>query len=60
MNVNSAVSHIFVVNPFTSKQKREGDMVLGLFGSETFNTHPPIRKRVERPNEIAPKMGSYA
>jgi heat shock protein HtpX len=61
MNVNPAVSHLFIVNPFNSKQKREGgDMVMGFFGSNTFSTHPPIRKRVERLNEIARKMGSYS
>ena len=60
MNVNPAVSHLFIVNPLKSKQKREGgDMVMGLFGN-TFSTHPPIKKRVERLNEIARKMGVYA
>ncbi len=61
MNVNPAVSHLFIVNPLNSKQKREaGGMVMGFFGSETFSTHPPVKKRVERLNEIARKMGSYA
>ncbi|MCH6555726.1 MAG: zinc metalloprotease HtpX [Chloroflexi bacterium] len=61
MNVNPAVSHLFIVNPFSSKQKREGgDMLSGFFGSNTFSTHPPVKKRVERLNEIARKMGSYA
>ena len=61
MNVNPAVSHLFIVNPLSSKQKREsGGMVMGFFGSETFSTHPPVKKRVERLNEIARKMGSYA
>jgi Zn-dependent protease with chaperone function len=35
-------------------------MVMGFFGSETFSTHPPVKKRVERLNEIARKMGSYS
>lgn len=61
MNVNPAVSHLFIVNPLNSKQKREaGGMVMGFFGSETFSTHPPVKKRVERLNEIARKMGVYA
>ena len=61
MNVNPAVSHLFIVNPLSSKQKREsGGMVMGFFGSETFSTHPPVKKRVERLNEIARKMGSYS
>ena len=61
MKVNPAVSHLFIVNPLTSKQTREsGGMVMGFFGSETFSTHPPVKKRVERLNEIARKMGSYS
>ena len=60
MNVNPAVSHLFIVNPLSSKQKRGGgDMVMGLFGN-SFSTHPPIKKRVEKLNEIARKMGSYS
>jgi heat shock protein HtpX len=60
MNVNPAVSHLFIVNPLNSKQKRGGgDMMMGLFGN-SFSTHPPIKKRVEKLNEIARKMGSYA
>jgi heat shock protein HtpX len=62
MNVNPAVSHLFIVNPLKSA-RREGeknDMMMGFFGSDTFSTHPPIRKRVERLNEIARKMGSYS
>ncbi|MFB3094162.1 MAG: zinc metalloprotease HtpX, partial [Dehalococcoidia bacterium] len=56
MNVNPAVSHLFIVNPLSSKQKRGGgDMVMGLFGN-SFSTHPPIKKRVEKLNEIARKM----
>ncbi len=60
MNVNPAVSHLFIVNPLKSTRKREGgDMMMGLFGN-AFSTHPPVKKRVERLNEIARKMGSYA
>ena len=60
MNVNPAVSHLFIVNPLSSKQKRGGgDMLMGLFGN-SFSTHPPIKKRVEKLNEIARKMGSYS
>jgi heat shock protein HtpX len=61
MNVNPAVSHLFIVNPLKGARRQgDGDMMMGFFGSETFSTHPPIRKRVERLNEIARKMGSYA
>ncbi len=61
MNVNPAVSHLFIVNPLKgARRQQQGDMMMGFFGSETFSTHPPIRKRVERLNEIARKMGTYA
>lgn len=61
MNVNPAVSHLFIVNPLNSKQKRQSDgMVMGFFGAGAFSTHPPVKKRVERLNEIARKMGSYS
>jgi heat shock protein HtpX len=61
MNVNPAVSHLFIVNPLKgARRKKDGDMMMGFFGSEAFSTHPPVRKRVERLNEIARKMGSYA
>jgi len=61
MNVNPAVSHLFIVNPLKGARKQQqGDMMMGFFGSETFSTHPPIRKRIERLNEIASKMGTYA
>ena len=61
MNVNPAISHLFIVNPLKGAGKQEdGDMMMGFFGSNTFSTHPPIRKRVERLNEIARKMGTYA
>jgi len=64
MNVNPAVSHLFIVNPLRRARPQDeeegGDMVMGFFGSDTFSTHPPIRKRIERLNEIARKMGSYS
>ncbi|MEX0800525.1 MAG: zinc metalloprotease HtpX [Dehalococcoidia bacterium] len=62
MNVNPAVSHLFIVNPLksTRREGEGGDMIMGFFGSDTFSTHPPIKKRVERLNEIARKMGVYA
>ncbi len=61
MKVNPAVSHLFIVNPLKgARRKKDGDMMMGFFGSETFSTHPPVRKRVERLNEIARKMGSYS
>ena len=61
MKVNPAVSHLFIVNPLAGgRRKKDGDMMMGFFGSEMFSTHPPVRKRVERLNEIARKMGSYS
>jgi len=61
MNVNPAVSHLFIVNPLKGARRQgEDDMMMGFFGSETFSTHPPIQKRIERLNEIAHKMGTYA
>ncbi len=63
MNVNPAVSHLFIVNPFGSRRQQQGEgdeMMMGFFGSNAFSTHPPIKKRVERLNEIARKMGNYA
>ena len=61
MKVNPAVSHLFIVNPLKGGGKQQqGDMMMGFFGSETFSTHPPMRKRIERLNEIARKMGAYA
>ncbi len=50
MEVNPAISHLFIVNPL-----KGGDFVMGLFRS-----HPPIPQRVERLNQIARKMGTYA
>lgn len=50
MEVNPAISHLFIVNPL-----KGGDFVMGLFRS-----HPPIPERIERLNQIARKMGTYA
>ena len=50
MEVNPAISHLFIVNPL-----KGGDFVMGLFRS-----HPPIPQRVKRLNEIARKTGMYA
>ncbi len=50
MEVNPAIYHLFIVNPL-----KGGDFVMGLFRS-----HPPIPQRVERLNQIARKMGTYA
>ncbi len=47
MQVNPAVSHLFIVNPLGKVD----------FGS-LFSTHPPIQKRVERLNEIARRTGN--
>jgi heat shock protein HtpX len=61
MKVNPAVSHLFIVNPLKgARRQQQGNMMMGFFGSEAFSTHPPIRKRIERLNEIARKMGTYA
>jgi len=61
MKVNPAVSHLFIVNPLKSTRREgEGGLMMGLFGSNTFSTHPPVAKRIERLNEIARKTGMYA
>jgi heat shock protein HtpX len=61
MNVNPAVSHLFIVNPFGSKKKQtDGDMMKGFFGSGMLSSHPPTEKRIERLNEIARKTGNYS
>jgi heat shock protein HtpX len=61
MKVNPAVSHLFIVNPLKgARRQQQGNMMMGFFGSEAFSTHPPMRKRIERLNEIARKMGTYA
>jgi heat shock protein HtpX len=47
MQVNPAVSHLFIVNPL-------GGVNLG----SLFSTHPPVQKRIERLNEIARRTGN--
>lgn len=49
MQVNPAVSHLFIVNPLGKVD----------FAS-LFSTHPPTAKRIERLNEIARKTGSFS
>ena len=49
MQVNPAVSHLFIVNPLG-----------GVDFASLFSTHPPIPKRIERLNEIARQTGMYA
>lgn len=49
MQVNPAVSHLFIVNPLG-----------GVDFSRLFSTHPPIEKRIERLNAIARKTGMYS
>ncbi len=49
MQVNPAVSHLFIVNPLG-----------GVDFSALFSTHPPIKKRIERLNQIARNTGMYA
>jgi heat shock protein HtpX len=61
MNVNPALSHLFIVNPFGSRQKQaDGDMMMGFFGSNALSSHPPTEKRIERLNEIARESGNYS
>jgi heat shock protein HtpX len=47
MQVNPAVSHLFIVNPLGKI-----DM------ASLFSTHPPVQKRIERLNEIARRTGN--
>jgi len=47
MQVNPAVSHLFIVNPLGKVD----------FGS-LFSTHPPVQKRIERLNQIARQTGN--
>jgi len=47
MQVNPAVSHLFIVNP------------LGAINfASLFSTHPPVQKRIERLNQIARETGN--
>ncbi len=49
MQVNPAVSHLFIVNPLGKVDF-----------AALFSTHPPIQKRVERLNQIARQTGMYS
>ncbi len=49
MQVNPAVSHLFIVNPLGKVN----------FAS-WFSTHPPAQKRIERLNEIARRTGQFS
>jgi heat shock protein HtpX len=63
MQVNPAVSHLFIVNPLSStknKQPGNDDMVAGFIGGGLFSSHPPMEKRIERLNEIARRTGNYS
>lgn len=66
MQVNPAVSHLFIVNPLGSPdQMRQGlgdedSMASGFIGGNLFSSHPPIDKRIERLNEIARKTGNFS
>jgi len=53
MNVNPALSHLYIVNPLRGRDGE--DWLVGL-----FQTHPPISKRVERLYQLARQMGVYA
>jgi heat shock protein HtpX len=48
MQVNPAVSHLFIVNPL-------GKINL----AQLFSTHPPVEARVRRLEEIARRMGAF-
>ncbi len=49
MQVNPAVSHLFIVNPLGKVDF-----------AALFSTHPPIEKRIERLNQIARQTGMYS
>lgn len=66
MQVNPAVSHLFIVNPLgdPKRQQRAGlggddPMTSGFIGGNLFSSHPPIAKRIEKLNEIARKTGNF-
>ncbi len=48
MQVNPAVSHLFIVNPLGKVDF-----------AALFSTHPPVQKRIERLNEIARRTGNF-
>ena len=49
MQVNPAVSHLFIVNPLGKVDF-----------AALFSTHPPVEKRIERLNEIARRTGNLS
>jgi heat shock protein HtpX len=67
MQVNPAVSHLFIVNPFGDPDRKrrptnetEDPMTAGFIGGNLFSSHPPTAKRIERLNEIARKTGNFS
>jgi heat shock protein HtpX len=67
MQVNPAVSHLFIVNPLgdpkrqrRSEHAEDDPMTAGFFGGNLFSSHPPTQKRIERLNEIARKTGNFS
>lgn len=65
MQVNPAVSHLFIVNPLGATEHRQGlgeddPMTSGFIGGSLFSSHPPIEKRIERLNEYARKTGQFS
>ncbi len=49
MQVNPAVSHLFIVNPLGKVDF-----------AALFSTHPPVQKRIDRLNEIAHRTGNFS
>ncbi len=49
MQVNPAVSHLFIVNPLGKVDF-----------AALFSTHPPVQKRIDRLNEIARRTGNFS
>jgi heat shock protein HtpX len=48
MQVNPAVSHLFIVNPLGKVDF-----------SALFSTHPPVQSRIEKLEEYAKRSGNY-
>ncbi len=44
---NGAISHLFIANPLGSDTVEEDDDKVGLF-SRLFDTHPPMKERIQR------------
>lgn len=67
MQVNPAVSHLFIVNPLGDPNRKRSPsnqtddaMTAGFVGGNLFSSHPPIAKRIERLNEIARRTGNFS